>query len=118
MERNHLSRRRFMAGAVVGAAATAGGTAAASAGASEAGSGRTVPFSYCFNTSTIRGQKLSLDKEVEITAKAGYDAIEPWISKINEYARNGGSLKDMRKRIVDLGLTVESAIDFSRWIYA
>ncbi len=117
MERNQLSRRRFIAGvgAAVGTAVTTGGITVAQ-GASKTSSKRTVLFSYCFNTSTIRGQKLSLDKEIEITAKAGYDSIEPWVSKINEYVNNGGSLRDIRKRISDLGLTVESAIAFSRWI--
>ena len=37
------------------------------------------PFGYCFNTSTVRGQKLAFDEQVELTARAGYDAIEPWI---------------------------------------
>jgi sugar phosphate isomerase/epimerase len=115
MEGNRFSRRRFMAGAVVGTALTTGG-AIASEVADKAGSERTMPFSYCFNTSTILGQKLSLDKEIEITAEAGYDAIELWIGKINEYVKDGGNLKDIRKRIADLGLTVESAIAFSRWI--
>ena len=75
-----------------------------------------VPFRYCFNTSTIRGQNLSLDKEIEITAKAGYSAIEPWVHKIHDYAKGGGNLKDVRKRLTDLGLTVESAISFFQWI--
>jgi sugar phosphate isomerase/epimerase len=57
-----------------------------------------------------------LYKEVEITAKAGYDSIEPWVNKIHEYAKSGGSLSELRRRISDLGLTVESAISFSRWI--
>ena len=77
---------------------------------------RTAPFSYCFNTSTIRGQKLSLDREVEIAAEAGYDAIEPWVSSIHEYAESGSSLREMRNRIADYGLTVESAISFFHWI--
>jgi sugar phosphate isomerase/epimerase len=75
-----------------------------------------MPFSYCFNTSTIRGQKLSLDKEIEITAKAGYNGIEPWVGKIREYVTGGGDLRDVRKQISDSGLTVESAISFPRWI--
>jgi len=117
MKRDRLSRRRFIAGAgaAIGAAVTAGGVTAAQ-GANKTSSKRTVPFSYCFNTSTIRGQKLSLDKEIEITAKAGYDAIEPWVDKIHEYADSGGSLGELSRRIRDLGLTVESAIAFSRWI--
>jgi len=117
MEQNRLSRRRFIAGAgaAIGTAVTAGGITVAQ-DASKTSSERTTPFSYCFNTSTIRGQKLSLDKEIEITAKAGYDSIEPWVHKIHEYADNGGSLRELRKRISDLGLTVESAISFSQWI--
>jgi len=117
MKRNSLSRRRFMAGAgaALSAAITPGPVTAAH-GASRASSNRAAPFSYCFNTSTIRGQKLSLDREIEITAKAGYHAIEPWVHKIHEYAKSGGSLTELRRRISDLGLTVESAISFSQWI--
>ena len=114
MKSNHVSRRRFIAGAgaAFGAAVTTGRPALASAAAK---SGPKVPFSYCLNTSTIRGQKLSLGKEVEIAAKAGYTGIEPWVSKVNDYATRG-SLRDIRKQLGDSGMTVESAIDFSRWI--
>jgi sugar phosphate isomerase/epimerase len=73
-------------------------------------------FRYCFNTSTIRGQKLSLPEEVEIVARAGYQALEPWIGEIETYVRQGGSLADLKKQIADLGLTVESAIGFAEWI--
>lgn len=74
------------------------------------------PFSFCLNTSTIRGQKLSLVEEIDIAAKAGYDGIEPWIRKIDEYKASGGSLTDLSKRIKDHGLKVESAIGFAQWI--
>jgi sugar phosphate isomerase/epimerase len=73
-------------------------------------------FRYCLNTGTIRGQKLPLDKTVEIVAEAGYDGIEPWTGEIARYAEAGGSLKDMKNRIADLGLKVESAIGFAHWI--
>ncbi|MCX7871874.1 MAG: sugar phosphate isomerase/epimerase [Verrucomicrobiae bacterium] len=72
-------------------------------------------FVYCLNTGTIRGQKISIDKMVEIAAKAGYQAIEPWISDIEDYRRAGGNLADLRRKIADLGLTVESAIGFPQW---
>ena len=49
-------------------------------------------------------------------AKAGYTGIEPWIREIEAYVQDGGSLKDLRKRLTDHGLTVESAIGFARWI--
>ena len=62
------------------------------------------------------GQKLTLAQEVEIAAKAGYDAIEPWVPKIADYEKAGGSLKDIAKKIADLGLIVPDAIGFAPWI--
>ena len=57
---------------------------------------------YSFNTSTIRGQKVGLAREVEIAAQAGYDAIEPWMGTINDFVKGGGSLKDLGKKARDL----------------
>ncbi len=74
------------------------------------------PFGYCLNTSTIRGQKLGLLEELEIASAVGFDAVEPWINEIVKYKEEGGSLADLKKRIADLGLTVESAIGFTNWI--
>jgi len=74
------------------------------------------PFRFCLNTSTIRGQKLSLVEEIEIAAKAGYSGIEPWIREIRQYQEAGGKLRDLKGRIADAGLTVESAIGFASWI--
>ncbi|MBN2473553.1 MAG: sugar phosphate isomerase/epimerase [Pirellulales bacterium] len=68
------------------------------------------------NAATIRGHNLSMAEEVEVAAAAGYDGIEPWVSNIAKHAEQGGSLKDLSKRIADLGLAVESAIGFPRWI--
>ena len=73
-------------------------------------------FRYCLNTSTIRGQRLSLVEEIEIAARAGYKAIEPWVNEIEDYVRAGGSLPDLKKRISDCGLMVESAVGFAEWI--
>jgi sugar phosphate isomerase/epimerase len=74
------------------------------------------PFRYCLNTATIRGQKIGIVKEIQVTAKAGYDAIEPWVDSIEDYVKNGGTPKDLKNRIKDSGLTVESAIGFPEWI--
>ena len=74
------------------------------------------PFRYMFNTSTIRGQKLAITEEIAIAAKAGYQAVEPWIGELDQYAKSGGSLKDLGKRIADVGLTIESTIGFAEWI--
>jgi len=73
-------------------------------------------FRMCLNMSTIRGQDLNPAEEIEIAGKAGYESIEPWFRKINPYLESGGSLKDLKKRIDDHGLTVESAIGFAPWI--
>jgi len=83
---------------------------------SEGGSSGACVFRYCLNTSTIRGQKLGLEKEIDIAAEAGYDAIEPWVSTIQEYVKAGGKPAEIRKRIEDRGLTVEGAISFAQWI--
>jgi 2-keto-myo-inositol isomerase len=118
MIKNCVSRRQFIAGlsAAIGAVITSQSKAIASLDSSKANPEMKGPFRYCFNTSTIRGQKLSLQKEIEITAQAGYNAIEPWVEKIYAHVRDGGDLKDIRKQVSDSGLTVESAISFFQWI--
>lgn len=73
-------------------------------------------FKFCLNTGTVRGHKLGLVAELELAAKAGYDAVEPWVESIRQYKEQGGSLPEVKKRIEDTGLTVESAIGFSSWI--
>jgi 2-keto-myo-inositol isomerase len=112
MDNRRLSRRDFVAaaGLAVGASFMGGHGLAAT------GAGRSEPFRFCLNTSTIRGQKLGIEKEIDVAAEAGYDAIEPWVSSLQEYTRAGGKLSDLRKRVEDHGLTVESAISFPRWI--
>lgn len=73
------------------------------------------PFGYCLNTATIMGHKLSLPQEVDLAARAGYQAIEPWIRNIRSFVESGGVLGDVRKRIDDAGLQVLSAIGFPSW---
>ena len=128
---NQSSRRELLtragAGLTLGAVAVAGlGTSvgeAAEAAVSaqdttqaQGTSSSSNPFTYCLNTSTIRGQKLGIVEEVELVAKAGYDGIEPWMNELERYAKEGGSLKDLGKRIADHGLKVSSAIGFAEWI--
>jgi sugar phosphate isomerase/epimerase len=117
MKRDQLPRRAFVTacGAALGAAVLTP-RASTAATASKKDPASVCPFRYCLNTSTIRGQKLGIAKEIDIAAEAGYDAIEPWVRGIETYAEQGGNLRDLRRRIVDAGLTVESAIAFSGWI--
>ncbi len=111
MSEQIISRRRLLAATAATATAAAVGNAT-----SAAEKAKTTSFTYCLNTATIRGHKLAIVEEIEITAKAGYTGIEPWITKIHEYTESGGSLDDLRKRLKDLGLSVESCIAFSAWI--
>jgi 2-keto-myo-inositol isomerase len=106
-----INRRHLLAGGA-GLCATAL-PAAAEPGAAAMHS---PSFRYSLNTSTIRGQMVPIDAEVDLAARAGYDAIEPWIGELDAYVKAGGSLPDLRKRIEDRGLTVESAIGFFEWI--
>jgi sugar phosphate isomerase/epimerase len=104
-----LTRRQWLAASAAGAglAATAEPAAPRAAGA--------APFDFMFNTATVMGQKLSIVEEVDIAARAGYQAIEPWVREIERHVSGGGSLADLRKRISDRGLRVESAIGFAEW---
>jgi 2-keto-myo-inositol isomerase len=106
------SRRVFLAAGGTLTTASICATTAQTARAAEVPTG----FRYCLNFATLQGFKLSLLEMVEISAKAGYQAIEPWVSGLHAYADQGGSLPDLRKRIADVGLTVESAIAFPQWI--
>ena len=108
----NLSRRRLLqTGAAATGALLTAGLPIASAAPADA-----KRFRFCLNTSTIRGQKLPIEQEIELAGKAGYDGIEPWIREIEQYVQGGGKLKDLRKRIEDNGLTVESAIGFAKYI--
>lgn len=84
--------------------------------ADQAGSPMAEPFKYCLNTSTISGQNLGIVREVELVAKVGFSAIEPWSRELDAYQKSGGSLKDLRKRIEDAGLKVPDVIGFAQWI--
>ena len=112
-----LTRRQLLASAAAGAAVcTQGAVAAEQAAIATLASAAPARVSYSLNMSTVRGQKLSVPDQVELAAKAGYDAIEPWIGDLRQYQQGGGSLDDLRKRITDRGLKVPSAIGFAEWI--
>src|SRR6266481_1622110 len=118
MNTDRLSRRNALVqtGRLLGAAVVGQKLGVANVSANPAVPASNRPFRYCLNTATIRGQKLGIIKQVETAAQAGYDAIEPWVDSIQEYVQKGGTLPDLKKRIDDSGVTVESAIGFPEWI--
>jgi sugar phosphate isomerase/epimerase len=74
------------------------------------------PFGYCLNTSTISGQNLGIVEELKLAAKVGFHAVEPWVRELDAFQKAGGSLKDLRTQIDDLGLKIPNVIGFARWI--
>lgn len=85
-------------------------------GAEQSSKKNNKPFSFCLNTSTIRGQNQGIVKDMETAAKAGFNGIEIWINGLQEYQQKGGSASELRKKAQDLGLTIEDAIGFAPWI--
>jgi sugar phosphate isomerase/epimerase len=73
-------------------------------------------FKYSLNMSTIRGQKLGFIKELQIASKAGFSSVEIWINTYKNYLQNGGSVTEAKKIIDDLGIEIENAIGFAKWI--
>src|SRR5437867_10586790 len=90
-EQRKVSRRGLLKKATAGAAAVVS-LSVAKARREEAAVAK-KPFVLCLNTSTIQGQKVPLVQEIELAAKAGYAAMEPWIREIQDYLKAGGELK-------------------------
>jgi len=73
-------------------------------------------FVFCLNMSTIRGHNLGFVKELETAAAAGFRSVEIWIESLQTYLKNGGTIKDAKHRLDDLGLKVEDSIGFAQWV--
>jgi 2-keto-myo-inositol isomerase len=108
-----LSRRSWLGSTALLAAATA---------LPAQGKAKPAEFKFCLNTSTIRlgegnwGKPRPITDSIAVASKAGYAAIEPWISELDEYVNGGGTLKDLGKRFADAGLAVPNAIGFAEWV--
>jgi 2-keto-myo-inositol isomerase len=114
-----MSRRKVLASGAAAVAVSVSSrskTRAQDAPPAATAQGVRQPFIYCLNTSTISGQKLKLTQQIDVAAKAGYAAIEPWVRDMEAHVREGGSLKDVRKQLDDHGMTVEDTIGFASWI--
>jgi len=73
-------------------------------------------FRTALNFGTLIGFNLTLEEEIDLTAKAGYDGFEPWSQGLDRFIEQGGSLADLRKRINDHGLQVTVCNAFYSWI--
>ena len=63
-------------------------------------------FIFSLNTSTIRGQKLSLPQMIELAARAGYQGLEPWMMEIEGYLQGGKSIASLKKLASDAGISL------------
>lgn len=73
-------------------------------------------FSYCLNMSTLRGHRLGFVKELETASQAGFRSVEIWMNSLQTFLNGGGTIAEARRRIADLGLTIENSIGFAEWI--
>ena len=53
---------------------------------------------------------LATDLVLRVAAEAGFDCVEPWDRELEQYEREGGDLKDIKKLVADLGLYIPSVI--------
>ena len=104
-----ISRRNLLLASSAAALASLTGSVAA------AEKPQRTPFRPALNFGTLRGFNLTLEEEIDIAAQAGYQGIEPWENRIQQFIENGGNLADIRKRIDDHGLTVEGIVTFFQW---
>lgn len=71
---------------------------------------------FCLNTSTIRGQKLTLPEMIETSAKAGFDGMEIWVNEIEAYLASGKSLSSLKTLLEDAKQIPFNAIGFAPWM--
>lgn len=110
-----LHRRAFLISSAA-ATATATGAMFPVRGLAVEGDSTSMPVTFGLNTSTLRGHDLSVRQQIDVAAKAGYDAIEPWVRDLDKFVQAGGNLSDIKKQIDDAGLFVASAIGFANWM--
>lgn len=70
---------------------------------------------YALNTSTIRNCGLSLPAKIELAAQTGYAGIELWVSEIDAYLAEGGTLAQLRALLVENDIAVPNLIAFFQW---
>lgn len=67
----------------------------------------------CLNTSTIK--PVPLLEKIQLAARHGFDAIEPWVVEVYEHIGRGGEVRDLEKALGDNGLTVPCMVALRLW---
>ena len=73
-------------------------------------------FTYSLNMATIRGHNLGFVKELQTASKAGFRSVEIWMDSFQTYLSTGGTVKDAKRLLDDLGIKVENSIGFAEWL--
>jgi 2-keto-myo-inositol isomerase len=63
----------------------------------------------CLDTATL-DKGIGIEEKLRLAAEAGFDCVEPWDRELEQYEREGGDLKDIKKLVADLGLYIPSVI--------
>ena len=79
---------------------------------------KSPPFLLALNTSTLRCGETSLQTKIDATAEAGFEGIEPWVSEVDAWVADGGSLVDLQRTIAAAGLKTVNLISFPHWASA
>ena len=103
-----LTRRAFLTGTAGAAGLTLAAAPAPAQDAAPRFQKGVSPWAICMNASTIR--PANVKTKIDATAKAGWDAIELWITDLEAHEKDGGSLKDLGKEIIDRGMFVPNII--------
>lgn len=74
-----------------------------------------LPFRISLNTSTISAYKLSVEKQIDLVADAGFDGIELWVRDVTAYLNEGGTCESLQKRLMSRNLILENMIGFAPW---
>lgn len=74
-----------------------------------------MPTEYCLNTSTIRNCGLDIDDKIRLTAQAGYQGIELWVSEIESYLNDGGTLTKLKATLDQNNIKIPNLIAFFQW---
>lgn len=73
-------------------------------------------FLYCLNTSTI--QPTPLLEKIRLAGKHGFQAVELWLSDVEQYVAEEGRLTDITAALADNGLIVPCTIALKGWVDA
>lgn len=67
------------------------------------------------NTGTLIGYELPIERQIELSSRAGFPAIELWARDIEAFLQKDGTCADLKKMLSDSGLKLENIIGFCAW---